>query len=405
MRSFTAALLLFASLSGGRANAQTLPEGPLRAADGKVVLSGEVVATLGSADDLAFFNYTDYEHNALRLFRVSVAGVWRPAWPVAFVGELRSEDFDQAAAYAAYVRVRPWRRHGFDIQAGRIPPTFGAFGRRAYNSDNPLIGYPLAYQYLTSLRVDAIPGWPDDLLRMRGRGWQSSFPVGARDAAPGVPLVSAFRWDTGVQARWSAKAVEVSGAVTAGTLSDPRFSDNNDGRQVSARVAITPVVGLVVGASVARGAWLASSVRTTLPAPASSHRYAQIAAGGDAEYSRAHWIVRGEWVWSQWELPLIGLGKDQRLDAFGAWVETRYRLTPRIFAGARADHLGFSRIAGTLFGGQPTTWDAPVDRVEVGGGYYLQRNLVARAVVQHNRRDGGRVRSRTFFSTQLAYWF
>src|SRR5438445_5776950 len=44
----------------------------------------------------------------------------------------------------------------FDVQIGRIPPTFGAFARRTYANDNPLIGYPLAYQYLTSLRADAL---------------------------------------------------------------------------------------------------------------------------------------------------------------------------------------------------------------------------------------------------------
>jgi predicted porin len=92
------------------------------------------------------------------------------------------------------------------------------------------------------------------------------------------------------------------------------------------------------------------------------------------------------------------------VSALGMWVEGRYRFTPRIFAAARVDHLGFSRISGSIWT-SPTTWDAPVDRIEWGGGYYLQRNLVARAVVQHNRRDGGRVRSRTFFSGQLAYWF
>lgn len=46
-----------------------------------------------------------------------------------------------------------------------------------------------------------------------------------------------------------------------------------------------------------------------------------------------------------------------------------------------------------------------MDRVEWGAGYYLQRNLVGRVAVQHNWRDGGRVRSRTFVSGQLSYWF
>src|SRR5688500_6633553 len=218
MRASAACLLLLVSLPGGSAAAQALPEGPLRTTDGQLVVTGEVVGTIGSADETAFFNYTDYEHNALRMFRVSLAGLWRPSDWLALVGEVRSEDLDQASAYAAYARVRPWRKHRFDIQAGRIPPVFGAFSRRTYNADNPLIGYPLAYQYLTSLRSDAIAAWPDDLLRMRGRGWQSSFPVGDQVAKPGMPLASVFRWDTGVQARWSARAIELSGGVTTGTL-------------------------------------------------------------------------------------------------------------------------------------------------------------------------------------------
>ena len=58
-----------------------------------------------------------------------------------------------------------------------------------------------------------------------------------------------------------------------------------------------------------------------------------------------------------------------------------------------------------LFGGAPTPWDAPVTRIEAGGGFYLQRNLTLRGIVQRNWRDGGRVRNRTFVSGQISYWF
>ena len=86
---------------------QALPEGPIRAFDGKVAVSGEVIATGGNADEIAFFNYTDYEHNALRMIRFGVSGVYRPANWLALVGEVRSEDLDQPNAYAAYVRRAP----------------------------------------------------------------------------------------------------------------------------------------------------------------------------------------------------------------------------------------------------------------------------------------------------------
>ena len=414
MRMAAAALSLVLTVSAGAATAQTVAPNldapgigwpPLRSSDGTLLIGGEIVGTLGSTDDTAFFNYTDYEHNALRLMRLALAGQWRPMARVALIAEIRSEDLSRVDTHAAYVRFRPWQSHAFDIQAGRIPPSFGAYGRRAYNADNPLIGYPLAYQYLTSLRADAIPNTVDDLLRMRGRGWQPSFPVGSTSVATGLPLVSAFRWDTGVQGRWSGAFVEATAAVTAGTLSDPRFADNNGGRQISGRVAVKPMIGLLIGASAARGAWLSDDVTALLPTTAQSRSYSQRALGVDAEYSRAHWLVRGEVVWSGWQMPFMAVGETHRLDACGMWIEGRYRLSPRFFVAARGDRLTFSRIAGTVFGGLPVTWDAPVDRVETGLGWYLLRNLVGRAVVQRNWRDGGRVRSRTYVSGQLAYWF
>ena len=82
---------------------------------------------------------------------------------VSLLTEIRSENGESVEPYALYVRVRPWRDRPIDIQAGRIPPTFGAFARRDYGAGNPLIGYPLAYQYLTSVRPDALPASSDDV--------------------------------------------------------------------------------------------------------------------------------------------------------------------------------------------------------------------------------------------------
>ena len=393
-RSFVLVLLCLAAAGPGFA--QVLPEGPVRALDGRLTLSGEVTATAGSTDDTAFFNYTDYEHNTLRMMRLSLSGLYRPVSWLALVGELRSEDLEHPEPYAAYARVRPWKTLAFDVQAGIIPPTFGAFSRRVYNSNNPVIGYPLAYQYLTSLRTDALPSSADDVLRMRARGWRSSFPIGSATTAPGVPLVSAFQWDTGVQVSWKSDLVEMAAAVTNGTLSSPRFSDDNGGKQLSGRVAFTPTVGLIVGASAARGPWLSRAV-----APDASP--VQRAIGADIEYSRDHWIVRSELVWSRWAFPAALAPADARtLDALAAWVEGKYRVTPRIFFAARLDRLGFSQLAGSVL---TIPWDAPVERVEWGVGYYVQRNVVLRATVQHNWRNAGRITERTYLSGQLAYWF
>ena len=112
-------------------------------------------------------------------------GEWRVAQRFSILGEARSENGDGVEVPAFYGRWQPWARHDLTVQAGGIPPVIGAFPRRAYGRDNVVIGSPLAYQYLTSLRPDALPATVDDLLRMRGRGWQPSYPIGSTGGRPG----------------------------------------------------------------------------------------------------------------------------------------------------------------------------------------------------------------------------
>lgn len=395
------AVLAACLLCPAAASAQWLPDRPIQGLDGRLVVGGEAVLTGGSTDDEAFFNYTGYERNALRIVRAGLSGMWRPLDRLALVGEVRAEAFDRVRVFAAYLSVRPWASRRIDIQAGRIPPVFGSFARRAYAHDSPLIGYPLAYQYLTSLRPDAAPGEPADLIRMRGRGWRVSYPLGNQAPGPGVPLVDAFRWDTGVQVRWLAGWLESSAAITTGTLSNPRVRDDNGGPQFSARVAGTPVTGLVLGASAARGPWLADSLQ-----PADPDRRHQTATGLDAEYSRDRWLVRAEAVFSRWDLPdPRASGGDGTVRASAAWMEGRYRISPRIYAALRADRLRFSQIPRVTGAAPSIPWDAPVDRLEAAAGYYLQRNVIARAGVQANWRDSGRGVRRVYLTGQLAWWF
>ncbi|MGC4085595.1 MAG: hypothetical protein QM736_26600 [Vicinamibacterales bacterium] len=290
----------------------------------------------------------------------------------------------------------PFERYDFDIQAGRIPPTFGAFARHAYSTDNLLIGYPLAYQYLLSLRDDALPATTADLLRMRGRGWLSSFPLGDQQPDAGLPIADAFHWDTGVQAHGSAGWFEAAASITNGSLTRPLFRDDNSGKQIAARVAARPLPGLALGASASSAPFVSNAAAAS--ANADARDFGQHAFGVDAEFSRDHYLLRFETVATRYVLPTL----DTNLHALATMVEGRYKITPRTHVAARVDHLGFNTIASPT---GPATWEAPVTRVEAGGGYALQRNLQLRLGVQHNARDGGRVRRLTAVAAQLLYWF
>lgn len=388
-------------LGASNAAAQALPSEPFTFGGGRVVIGGSAAATI-APQDLGFFNYSDYEHSTLREFRIGISGVVRAGDRLSVLGELRSENFERVTPFALYARVRPWRNRRFDLQIGRVPPTFGAFTRYAYGHENPLIGYPLAYQYLTSLRTDSMPAHADELLRMRGRGWLSNFGVGNLAANRGLPLVTAFSWDTGVQVVTGWRALDVAAALTNGSASNPRVADDNGGKQVAARVAVRPTVGLRLAASFSRGQFATRSLVDAVPG-ATGNRFMQRAYGADVEYSRDHWLARADAVLSEWRIPAFQEPAiTSPLRAVAVSLEGRYTFLPGMYAAARAEHLAFSRIAGTT---RTAAWDAPVSRVEVGGGYYLQRNLILRVAVQMNRRDGGRVRRSTLPAAQLLFWF
>jgi hypothetical protein len=383
--------------------AQTLPSEPIVFDDGLVTVSGDVSASLAPRDP-GFFNYTDYEHSALRLLRIDASAMLKPNDHFAFLGELRSENGSGPLPYAFYVRIRPWVHHTFDIQAGRIPPTFGAFARRTYASDNFLIGYPLAYQYLTSLRPDSLPASVDDLLKMRGRGWLSSFSVGNTTPDHGVPLASVFRWDTGVQLHTANNLVDATAAVTVGTISNPLFKEDNAGPQIAGRVALHPATGLIIGGSASSGPFVTTTAARGAVGDGHDGDFRQTAFGADVEYSRDYYIVRFETILSRWTLPAVRAPFiNGPLSALGSSLEGRYKIAPGLYAAARLDHLGFSEVTGTTI---RTTWDAPVTRLEVGGGYSLQRNLLLKFSFQHNTRDTVRFSpSLNIPAVQLVFWF
>jgi hypothetical protein len=403
MKIRTAAVLFACLAIVSPASAQVLPSEPVTVAGGRVTVAGDVSAAFGSGDP-GFFNYTDYEHSALRMLRIDLGAVFNAGDHFAVLGELRTEN-SHVVPYALYVRVKPWMARPFDIQVGRVPPTFGAFARRTYATDNPLIGYPLAYKYLTSLRADSLPANADELLRMRGRGWLSNFSIGRTTPDRGVPLVSAFRWDTGVQVHAGAPAglVNVTASVTAGTLSNPRFSDDNGGRQVAGRIEVRPSAGLTIGTSLARGPFVASTAAHSAVGDPVDSTFSQTGWGLDAEYSRDYYVVRVETVLCSWTIPAVGVPAiTDPLRAVATAVEGRYKFAPGFYAAARVDHLGFSTIQGET---RRDTWDAPVSRVEVGGGYSILRNLLLKLSYQHDRRPAGRVQRQNLGATQLVWWF
>ena len=174
------------------------------------------------------------------------------------LADVRSDNLRAPRVYALYLRLAPASGR-LALQAGLVPPVFGSYPRRRYGYENPLPSVPLAYQYLTIVRYDAVPARSEDLVAQRGRGWLVRYPVGETTAGPGLPLVDAERWDAGVQLRLGAEPLSLALAVTQGSPSRPLVRDDNGGKQLSGRLQWRPGPALTAGVSGAT----ASSCRAT----------------------------------------------------------------------------------------------------------------------------------------------
>jgi hypothetical protein len=417
------------------ARADFLPSRPITFWNDRLVISGDATVTIGQPDH-GYFNALDYYHDALNLARFDLALEFKVNERIAVLGQvldqiaLRSGSSPDAWSdettppiwdpfetnrhvvrpYALFVRVRPLLDKPITIQAGRIPPVFGAYVTQDYyGPSQPLISIPLAYHYPTTLRPDSVVRSSAALARWRGGGWRVRYRTGSDSWGQGVPMISALRWDTGVQVKVgdATGPIEVSGAVTNGTLSNPRFEDDNGGKQISGRVVVRPATGLVLGVSGARGDFLSDSLLYALPPELADRSYTQQAIGADVEYSRGYWLLRSETIVSSWRMPALEAPYlDEPLRAWSTFLEGRYRLTPRLYVAARGEYLGFSKIqAGVEYDNQRVPWDGPVTRVEIGTGYSIQRNVRVKLSYQYDWREAGSTRRRGALATQIGYWF
>src|SRR5882672_11127352 len=76
-----------------RVAAQELPYGPISLAGGRVTLGTDVSLSASTQnDESAWFNYTDYEHNTMRLMRLGLTTDIRVSDRVSLLGEVRSEN-------------------------------------------------------------------------------------------------------------------------------------------------------------------------------------------------------------------------------------------------------------------------------------------------------------------------
>ena len=361
---------------------------------------------------IAFFNYTDYEHNALRIARLRLFGEWRV---IARRCLRRRRGADRERRRRSRCRRctsaggRGPRATSY-VQAGRIPPVIGAFPRAApTDATTSVIGVPLAYQYLTSLRPDALPAIDGRPAADARPGLAAELSDRLADGRTGLPLVSAAQWDTGVEAILAPRLARRRRAPSRWARPPiPVVRETNDGPDWSGRAACTLPAGLTFGVSGARGA----VDRATASSTCSRERPRGIRSQTrDRRRRRVRARTAGSSAASgsdsAFELPIVA--EPDPLDVAPCrGPASSKRATGCIRAGrsARAlERLSFGDVPGRAALAADVVGRAGRSRSKACSDSGRRAGSKFAAAWQQNWRDGGRVRERGYPALQVLYWF
>lgn len=289
------------------------------------------------------------------------------------------------------------------VEVGKFLAPFGTFLVRRWASENPLIDYPLLYNYRTAISASQLPHTRASLLSVRGNGHDLHYPasgvlakrfgtLGTQSAhlpRPnwGLKVISRDVYLTGIQVFGSSDRLFYAVAVTNGALSNPVDINNSNGVQIIARLRITPITGLDLGSSFSSAPYLdEGAVGSELAAAGvDAGQFRQWVWGADVSYSRGHAILFAELAFNRWETPFLSAD----LDLLGGYIEAKYTLTPRFFVAGRWSRMVFSEISDPMDvdtdGRFSEPWDYDVRQIELGVGYRLARNALLKATHEFNR--------------------
>ena len=300
-----ACLLVVCSASG--AAGQTLPSGPVVLDDGRITVGGDVSASLGSADP-GFFNYTDYEHSALRHAAARHHGGLQGRRPhLVARRDTHARMSTRSSPYALYVRIRPWTNAQL-----RHPG-------RARAADLRRVRAPHLRHRQPADRLSARLPVPDVAPARRAAGQRRRAAAHARPRLA-VEFSDRQRRRRIAACRWSARSAGTPGVQVHARQRHGR-RDRRRSRPARCRIrwfTTTTAASSSRGASrctrrpassparrAARGPFVTNTAARGAVGDGHDGEFTQTAWGADVEYSRDYYLVRVETIVSHWRLPLV----------------------------------------------------------------------------------------------------
>ncbi|OGC07850.1 hypothetical protein A2V82_13870 [candidate division KSB1 bacterium RBG_16_48_16] len=273
-------------------------------------------------------------------------------------GDLRLEQDGLRVDYAA-IRVYLNREQSAGFQTGMLGTFIGNVMARRSAKYNPVIQLPIMYEYRTATHDEAgSSGY--SILNDRGLG-QGLRILNRTVYSPGFEFfISFLNW------------LDLNAGFYNTAPSASYYSNYSKRLNMAGRLGIRPIMGANIGFSASHGPYL-------VPYGANDMNSNQTLYDVDLAYERGHFSFFAEGLYNRWSYP----GFDDPLGVFSYYVEGKYKLLPRLFLASRFGQLLFQEV--TMTSGAKTKWDDDVSRIEFGIGYYIQRETLAKIVLQTNQ--------------------
>ncbi len=299
---------------------------------------------------------------------------------------------------------QPW----LNLQAGRLPTLFGAYGERTNSTEKALIGVPLLFYYHTAVRNDFAVQSTDYFFQpgVRGAGYRPAAHPGGLSFV-GMPLIYDACWDTGAELYGGTPGgLQYSVATTLGTVSAPATSaaNINDGYQFIGRLGYAatdgPLFGLRVGASGSVGPYLKADIVTdpNFPAGHTAEDYLNTSIGADLSYARGPWQLFAEAGHLGYEVPNVS----PLLTATSYYVELVRDFGPMWTTALRQEASYFNDITSST--GVTGSWDYDIQRIEASLGFRFQRSARLRVAYQNTHFPEARHLDGHLVAVQLHVW-
>lgn len=347
---------------------------------------------------LIFGKDEDFVNPRLSLFLDARAGKHLYAFAQARVDrgfDPRSEHRD--ARFDEYLlRYTPLDDARVNLQMGKFATVVGNWVPRHHSWDNPFINAPLPYEHITSISDQTIVPGPTPFLNRQNipdkkRIWNSV--VWGPSYASGASLFG------------TVEKFDYAAEVKNSSLSSrPESWDGSDidwqNPTVSGRLGFRPNASWNLGASFSHGTYLQSEAEESANFPAGKRidDFSQTTIAQDIGYAWRHWQIWGEVFFSRFEVPNV-----DDADTAAYYIETKYKITPQLFAAVRWNQQLFADVRNST--GGETAWDRDAWRVDTALGYRFSRHFQGKLQYSYSHQKGELQQGEQLVAAQLTLKF